>query len=314
MKKGNRYGSRYESYIVYLIVYLIYFMFISCLCAVFVIIKIILAPFIWVSDKRKDEKKLIEDQENREKLISFVGLENIFITDPYFCPTVKIYFSKHILKISLHHYLKNKEFLKKNFPKEWKKACWIRDIEKKLRNDCLEQWESLLELTWAAIEYLEKRNHFTENKNNLISLHNLNWIKKFSDKALIGLRYKSNNDKYEQLIQNIMIEIKILENEKSNFTDIILKESMQLVIETHKKRLETQIKIKNTINLIDNDIKRLNATYNLIVESVKAEISAFELNDSRIKTKWNDSLLSINLSALDMVYEEYSKEFSKSEN
>jgi len=260
-------------------------------------IYVIAYPFIWggkqFNQLLKQEKLLIARRTEKE----------VLITKNKKTAIIELYDKTgSLLSISLD---KREKFLEDYFPKEWKHAYWIEQIRTQLVNNEEREWNTLYELAWKAIRSLEKRNQFSENTTNLISEQNFDWIKRVTDKALVGLHYKSVNTKNAELISLIMSVIKELQQKQNLYSDEVHKQAIQMVIETHNKRLETQTKIMRTINLFDNDISQLKASFNLIIEGVEAEISACKLGNTRITTKWNALVLNINLSELDRIYEEH---------
>jgi len=243
-----------------------------------------------------------------KKLLSLKGVKNnLFVKDGTYV-TVQIRDNdRKLLDLSLNNRI---EFFEKNFSRTYSHASRVEQFRKQFRYSEKLTLDSLFELAWKTICALEDRDYFTENNENLVSSQNFEWINKMTNKILVGLNYKSINGKNEQLVRSIEKEIQQLEEKRMMSTDDIQKQSFQVVIDTNKKRLETQMKIKNTISLFDNDLKRLQATFKLIIEGVDAEISACKLGKKRIMTKWNDLVLNINLSEIDRIYEEQRQEFS----
>lgn len=166
-------------------------------------------------------------------------------------------------------------------------------------------WNTISKLGWEAIRVLERRNIFTDNSINFVAMQNFEWIKKMIERSLIGLHYKSIHTNNKELINSIMSDIKKVSQQESVVIDEVHKQSILVIIETHNKRLDTQVKIGKIITLLDIDIQRLIATFNLIIEGVTAEISACGLGRTQITTKWNELVLNINLSSLDDIYEQH---------
>lgn len=263
------------------------------------VLYVIFSPFIWAG-------RQIKYSINEQKLLALVGTNNVSIIKNGTSVIVKLRDKDGaILSLPLG---KREEFLSSHFSREYQHACWMERLTTELKHTEKLVWDSLFELAWGALRSLEERDIFTENHSNFVSTQNFGWIERMTDKALVGLLYKSMNAKNDELVTSITADLQRFKQQREKLTDEVHRQSLQVIIDAHNKRLETQMRIKNTITLLDNDIERLRATFKLIIEGVGAEISACKLGNTRIMTKWNDLVLSINLSDLDRVYEEHRPE------
>lgn len=279
---------------------------------------IIIYPFIWIGNKvvdysKKENERILNDirhnelqntyTENEKQLRTYVDCKNVLIIkNGTKCVIELTSPNGDLISMPLDG---RDAFLKKFFRVEWEYACWVEQVLAQLTDNEIKDWNTLSTLGWKAVRVLEKRNKFTSDAVNFVTVQNFEWLQKMIVRSLTALHYKSVNTNNKKLISSIISDIQGVSKQELTVTDEVHKQSLLVIIETHNKRLDTQAKISSIITLLDIDIQRLIATLNLIIEGVTAEISACGLGKTQITTRWDGLVLNINLSSLDNIYEEH---------
>ncbi|MDJ1174736.1 hypothetical protein [Roseofilum capinflatum] len=188
----------------------------------------------------------------------------------------------------------------RKFGRELEHAKWRKSFISKLKRSHENQWEAILNKSWSAIRALEERDRVI---GTIISEPQTDVIAQFADQALVSLYYKSAHDNNQRLCDEIVEELEQATKDYENAEDEDERISISTAIKTHKIRLDKQKKVEKTLRLVDNEFKSLEATLELVIEGIRAEISSHHLSVNPRLSSYDSTLLELKLPILDQIWQ-----------